>query len=130
MSRITLKFAGSDEVLGDLNGNQQYEVGRAEDNDLVTPKLYSDISRYHCFFRVEPSKVSIVDRESSYGTRVNGQLIEPGTAVGLKNMSRLQLGRNLILDVLVELDERVDKKDWRQIPRRGILGFFLVLEDE
>ena len=68
-------------------------VGRASNNDIVM--AVDTISKLHGYFTIEDGVWQLTDYDSTNGTRLNGELIEPNKATPLADMDRLQFGKEI-----------------------------------
>jgi len=66
-------------------------LGQSADNDIVVPEY--TVSTKHCEFIFDPAGMSILDRNSLNGVKLNGVLIEPGASCRIKSGYALTLGR-------------------------------------
>lgn len=69
-------------------------IGRAPDNDIRIPD--ATISRHHSKILKKGGKVFIIDLNSTQGTLVDGQVIEPGVEVELKRHNTMRMGQNTL----------------------------------
>ncbi|MGE0712236.1 MAG: FHA domain-containing protein [Planctomycetota bacterium] len=82
--------AGGERVLGPIRkreGANAFEtmitVGRAANNDLPIPS--SDVSSFHAYFTLgEGGAIHLTDAASSYGTRLDGVLLESNRAAPVR----------------------------------------------
>ena len=81
---------------GDINfeipSGRTVKVGRLSDSDLC---LHNDnqVSREHAFLQVKEGRVGVCDRNSSNGTFINGQQLEPNKWYEVKDGSKLEFGQ-------------------------------------
>src|SRR5918996_6131893 len=68
---------------------KQFEIGRRETNDLRLAG--SEVSRDHAEIAVQDNKFIVRDRNSRYGTYVNGEQVSERTLV---HGDRIRLGRS------------------------------------
>ncbi len=66
-------------------------LGQSVDNDIVIAEY--TVSTHHCAFGFDPTGMVICDAGSLNGTSVNGNLLEAGVQVRLRDKSHLVLGR-------------------------------------
>ena len=78
----------------------QFEIGRRETNDLRLAG--SEVSRDHALLTAENGKYVLRDRQSRYGTYVNG---EPVTEKPLTHGDRIRLGRSGGAEMVFLLEE-------------------------
>jgi ABC-type multidrug transport system ATPase subunit len=82
------------------NGNTSYfsmnkesvRLGRDPDNDLIFPQRLLFISKHHAEFVRTESGFCLIDLDSTNGTRVNNQYLEPGIPTRLTNQSVIRIG--------------------------------------
>jgi hypothetical protein len=75
--------------VGDVD---EITVGRSDDNDVVLHE--GSVSKYHAHFDAhEDGSVALVDGGSKNGTRINGQLLEPGVERWVQPMDHIQFGK-------------------------------------
>ncbi|MCW5959883.1 MAG: FHA domain-containing protein [Pyrinomonadaceae bacterium] len=107
MAELWLEFEGADgkaEKL--LVDKEKFVIGRHSDCDLSIPE--SIISRQHAAIDRFGEVFVISDRDSSYGTKLNGnELVEP---VGLKDGDSIELGGSFVVKVNFMSDEPEDEK--------------------
>jgi len=66
-------------------------VGRSRNCDIVIRR--DSISKLHAVFReVTPSTAMLLDRKSLNGTKVNGEVLTPGTSRPLKSGDEIEFG--------------------------------------
>lgn len=71
--------------------NETYSVGRSDEADICLPE--PTISGHHCTFRRnDDGNYFIIDEGSTNGTRINGEKLEEGNQVLLKEGDLVQLG--------------------------------------
>ena len=68
-------------------------VGRFPNNDIVL--AIESVSKLHAYFTIEDGVWKLTDCDSTNGTRLNGELIEPNKATPLADMDSLQLGTEI-----------------------------------
>lgn len=92
-------------------------VGRGEDCDIRMPNayVYSDVSRHHCQFEIDPPHVRVRDLGSRNGTFVNGEIIG-------------QRPHRLAAELARPADAAVELKESDAV--RVGLTFFRILVDE
>src|SRR5206468_327484 len=69
--------------------NASTVIGRAEDCDMVLK--VPDVSKRHCRILLGPKAAAVEDLGSVNGTSVNGEAVEPGKRVRLKDGDELDL---------------------------------------
>lgn len=74
---LTMAEGTSEEKRFTFDGPVRVLVGRGDDCDIRLPNefAYSDVSRHHCLFEIDPPHVSVRDLGSRNGTFVNGQIV-------------------------------------------------------
>jgi len=68
-------------------------VGRAANNDLVIG--VETISKLHAYFTFEDGGWNLTDYRSTNGTRLNGEPVEPGQAVRVRDGDLLLVGKEV-----------------------------------
>ncbi len=68
-------------------------VGRAANNDIVM--AVETVSKLHAFFTIDDDVWQLTDYNSTNGTQLNGEMIEPGKATPVADMDRLQFGTEI-----------------------------------
>ena len=68
------------------------KIGRAKDNDIITPAQEKSVSGLHAFLDVEDGNLVITDNYSLNGIYVNGRRIPPGQATVILPNSSILLG--------------------------------------
>lgn len=66
-------------------------LGQSVDNDIVLAEY--TVSTHHCSFGFDPTGMVLCDAGSLNGTSVNGNFIEAGVQVRLRDKSHIVLGR-------------------------------------
>ncbi len=69
-------------------------VGRSHDNDICLPEI--GVSGHHAKLLKKDSKIFIVDLSSFQGVFINGQRIEPGVEVEVREENSLVLGNSVL----------------------------------
>ena len=106
-ARLGLRVITTGDVVS-LHGRENFTLGQTVAGQAIVPdvdlSLYDaeshGISRIHAELRVEGSDFVAIDLDSSNGTRVNGQSLEPQEPVRLNHGDYLQLG-TLQLQLLI-----------------------------
>ena len=66
-------------------------------NDIVVRDVEHAVSRFHCEVRKDNGQLYITDLNSSNGTRIDGQVLEPGKPILLRRGAKLDLGGSVEL---------------------------------
>jgi ABC-type multidrug transport system ATPase subunit len=107
-----LYYKGSDRAQEfPLSTEQAIAIGRHPDNDLVLEG--TGISRFHGEIRHDGDQYSIVDRESSYGTYVNGERIRANEPRPLQDRDIIYLG-----DSFVQFCDQTNSEQTQYEPRQ------------
>jgi hypothetical protein len=80
-------------------------IGRNDDNDLVI--TYAGVSKYHCYVAKQPfaaNEYTISDNDSTNGTYVNMQKLQPSTRFPLKSGDKITLGNAIGLRYYLAAD--------------------------
>lgn len=98
---------------------KEYTIGRGNDSDIVIPDESDQVSRKHCVLRIFFWGKMLLNDNSSNGTFVNGETLEPGTWYRVSRKDTVSLGK--VWDL-----------DWDEIPspyriKRIILSLVLLL---
>jgi hypothetical protein len=73
-------------------------------NDIVVRDVEHAVSRFHCELQRSNGHIYITDLNSSNGTRINGERLDPGKATLLRKGAKLDLGGSVELQL--EYDRR------------------------
>jgi hypothetical protein len=68
-------------------------IGRAANNDIVI--AVDTISKLHAYFTFENGAWNLTDYRSTNGTRLNGEPIEPGLPVPIRDGDQLLVGKEV-----------------------------------
>lgn len=97
---LSLHMVETGQVLP-LEGREEFTLGRVADGQPILPDVdlssfdaYSQgVSRLHAALRIANQKVTVVDLDSSNGTRVNGQKISPNFDYPINHGDIIALGK-------------------------------------
>ena len=73
-------------------------IGRSVNNDITVG--VDSVSKVHGYVVIEDGECRFTDHGSTNGSRINGQDLEPGRKYALKDRDVLQLGLEVMLEVM------------------------------
>ena len=94
--RHALRYLGQVGFLTKRSGNpfpSFVSVGRAANNDIVLG--IESVSNLHAYFTIVDDAWQLTDHNSTNGTRLNGEVIEPSKATPVADMDELQFGTEI-----------------------------------
>ena len=90
--KITFANTGKEDRVVEVSSTGEISIGRVDDNDIVLPN--KKVSRFHAALSNEGGKVFVSDKDSTFGTLLNGNKIN-GSSV-LSPGDRLEIGGNVL----------------------------------
>ena len=75
---------------------QELTIGRDPRQSIVLPEDTKGVSRSHCAIHLQGDTAVITDRNSTYGTFLNGQKLTPGTSTVLAPNTVISLASDSI----------------------------------